>query len=136
MKQNGTTTIKWRFLFLIISLCFAIGCYISDPVPLGIYVIAIIVGIIDFPTTAWCWRNPNGIKSYCIHISQIIVVIIAINVTGIFTVGDYGICSFGFWHDLVFFFSLIASTFFLLLVVFKNSLMRYLEKSKVDQISP
>jgi hypothetical protein len=120
---NGTTTIKWRYLFLVICLCFAIGCYIFAPIPLGIFVIAVIAGMIDFPITAWCWRNPKGIRSYCIQTPLVIAIVIALDV---FAEDDYGIFTYG--HNLVSFFSLIASTFFLLVIVFKNSLIRYLDR--------
>ncbi len=47
-----------------------------------------------------------------------------------FIESEKGILTFGFWHPLLFYISTCSSTFFVLLVVFKKTVVRYLGKKE------
>ncbi len=113
--------------------CFAIACYFYHSIPLGMLVAAVISGIIDFLGRAWYWEHPKKIKRYCFLVPQLLIAKIAFDIACVTKENDYGIFSLGFWHILIFYISLIGGTSLLLLVVFKNTIIMYLERKEKEQ---
>ncbi len=122
-KQSSNNFINMRFFFLVLSFFLMIACYIYASVPLGYLIVAFVIGIIDFPLTVWHWRHPNRIKFYCLII---LMVFSQQEADDVFLESGTGLLTFSFWHPLLFYVSTCSSTFFVLLVVFKKSVVRYL----------